>query len=160
MESKYRCAFYRDRPMHGVYDDFSIRHPKMRMNQRAKIFSPFSALKGFEEAIDEKLARYVSKRELTDEEQAQLDRTLAFLCEKTRNLRLARANRIRATAVYYLPCQDENHEAYGLRGSYKTVSGVVWKVDPIMRRSLIIADQEIEFTDLAELRIEPPKEER
>ena len=30
-----------------------IRHPAMPMSERAKIFSPFAALKGYEEAIDE-----------------------------------------------------------------------------------------------------------
>ena len=43
------------------------------MSQRAKIFSPFAALKGFEEAIDEKVQRYVEKRELNDEEQEALE---------------------------------------------------------------------------------------
>ncbi len=159
VESKYRAAFYRSRPTHSAYDDFSVRHPKMRLSQRAKIFSPFSALKGFEEAIGEKLERYVSRRELNDEEQARLDSTLTLLCEKTKNLRAARENRIRATVVYYLPCQDENHEAYGLRGSYERVSGIVWKVDPVLRRSIVIADQEIEFADLAEIRVELSNEE-
>ena len=159
VESKYRFAYEQGRPIHGAYDEFSLRHPKMRLSQRAKIFSPFSALKGFEEAIDEKLQRYVCRRELNEEEQRRLDSTLALLYEKTKNLRVARENRVRATAVYYLPCQDENHEAYGLRGSYETVSGVVWRVDPVLRRSIRIGDQEIEFADLAQLRLEESEEE-
>ena len=51
-EKKYRGALDRDRPRHEPYDDFSIRHPRMPLGQRAKIFSPFAALAGFEEAID------------------------------------------------------------------------------------------------------------
>ena len=125
----------------------------MCLSQRAKIFSPFAALKGFEEAIDAKLERYVDKRELTEEEQGQLDATLALLLEQTRNRRLARANRVCATVRYYVPCRDENHEAFGLRGTYETVTGLVRKVDPILRKSLFIADQEIEFADLAEIHI-------
>jgi len=153
VETKYRAAFFRDRPAHNLYDEFSIRHPKMCLSQRAKIFSPFAALKGFEEAIDAKLERYVDKRELTEEEQGQLDATLALLLEQTRNRRLARANRVCATVRYYVPCRDENHEAFGLRGTYETVTGLVRKVDPILRKSLFIADQEIEFADLAEIHI-------
>ena len=60
----------------------------MLLSQRAKIFSPFAALKGFEEAIDEKVQRYVEKRELNDEQQEALERALArLLRERTQNLR-------------------------------------------------------------------------
>lgn len=31
-----------------------VRYPRMDIGDRAKIFSPFSALKGYEEAIEEK----------------------------------------------------------------------------------------------------------
>ena len=41
----------------------------MLLSQRAKIFSPFAALKGFEEAIGEKVRVYAEKRALNDEEQ-------------------------------------------------------------------------------------------
>lgn len=50
-ETKYRNAFRRERPVHTGQDDFSVRHPKMSLNRRAKIFLPFAALKGFEEEI-------------------------------------------------------------------------------------------------------------
>lgn len=158
-ERKYRDAFERGRPKHEPHDDFSIRHPKMQLSQRAKIFSPFAALKGFEEAIDEKLERYVDRRELTEEEQEALDRVLTELYEQTRSLRTARAYPVRATVTYFVPCQDENHEAYGLRGSYETLTGRVWKVDPVLTKTLRIADTEIEFPDIAEIRIEEPTEE-
>lgn len=36
----------------GSHD--GIRHPRMDMGERAKIFSPFAALKGYEEAIEAK----------------------------------------------------------------------------------------------------------
>ena len=39
------------RPKHQG-DAFSLRHPPMSLADRAKIFSPFAALKGYEEAID------------------------------------------------------------------------------------------------------------
>jgi hypothetical protein len=34
-------------------DKFEARHPKMSIENRAKIFAPFAALKGYDEAIDE-----------------------------------------------------------------------------------------------------------
>ena len=159
IEKKYCGAFYRERPQHEPRDEFSIRHPRMPLSQRAKIFSPFAALTGFEEAIDAKLERYVEKRELTEEEQETLNRTLTELYERTQNLRMAREDHIMATVTYYVPCPDENHEAYGLRGSYESLTGRVWKVDPVLTKTLQVGDTLIEFADIAELRIEVSTEE-
>lgn len=124
------------------------------MSQRAKIFSPFAALKGFEEAIDEKVQRYVEKRELSDEEQEALDTALSRLHDLTKNLRAAKENRVTATVTYFVPCADENHEAYGQGGSYERYTGIVWKVDPLLTKSLLIGDRTIEFSELAEIVIQ------
>ncbi|MDD7365108.1 MAG: hypothetical protein PUG35_06430 [Olsenella sp.] len=35
-------------------DDLYVRHPRMPLSERAKIFMPFNPLKGFEEALREK----------------------------------------------------------------------------------------------------------
>lgn len=39
------------KPRHDCRDPFRIRHPQMDPGRRAKIFAPFDALKGFDEAI-------------------------------------------------------------------------------------------------------------
>ena len=157
-ENKYRAALRRERPEHGPYDEFSIRHPKMPLGQRAKIFAPFDALTGFSDAIDDKLARYVEKRELTEEEQAALNGVLLALYENTHKRR-SQEDLIVVSVKYYVPCPDEQHEAYGLRGSYQTLTGPVRRVDPVLTRSLQIADTKIEFADIAEIRILDPTEE-
>ena len=126
----------------------------MQLSQRAKIFSPFAALKGFEEAIDEKVQVYVEKREPNDEEQAALEAALLRLHELTKNLRMAKENQVTATVTWFVPCADENHEAYGRGGSYETYTGTVWKVDPILAKSLLIGDRTIEFSELAEIVIQ------
>lgn len=46
MSSKYIDIINLNRPI-------SINHPRMDINERAKIFSSFQALKGYEDAIDE-----------------------------------------------------------------------------------------------------------
>jgi len=38
-------------PVHEKTDPFRIRHPRMDVGHRAKIFAPFDALKGFNEAL-------------------------------------------------------------------------------------------------------------
>ena len=153
-QKQYRIALAAGRPKHTRCDDFSLRHPPMQLEQRAKIFSPFSALRGFEQAIDEKRCLYVEKRELNEEEQAALDQTLRFLHERTANLRMAKENAVRATVTYYVPCADESHEAYGCRGSYERFEGIVWRVDPLLRGTLLIGEREIELDDVASIKIE------
>ncbi len=89
---RYREVFLKGRPRHDRYDPFRIRHPSMDRGHRAKIFSPFDALKGFNEAVAAK-----------DE-----------------------------------PCSDENNEAYGLRGKYKTITGICWNVDAEVNQTILI----------------------
>lgn len=152
-KQKYRDALSLGRPQHGRCDDFSLRHPKMQPGKRAKIFSPFAALRGFEEAIDSKRRLYVEKRELNEEEQEALNRALSLLRERTRSLRAAREHPVTAAVLRYVPCADENHEAYGCRGSYETVTGTVWKVDPVLSKTLLIGDLVIELADIAGITI-------
>ena len=154
LETEYLRALSCGRPKHGRCDDFSLKHPKMLLSQRAKIFSPFAALTGFEEAIDEKVRPYVEKRELNDEEQAALETALSRLHNLTKNLRMAKENLVAATVTFFVPCADENHEAYGRGGSYERYTGTVWKVDPILTKSLLIGDRTIEFSELAEIVIQ------
>ena len=152
VETKYRDAFRRGRPQHRAGDAFSLRHPKMPLDQRAKIFAPFDALTGFEERIEAKLERYVEKRELNEAEQAALDRALAELYDRTRT-RQARELPVCAAVTYYLPCPDEQHEAYGLRGSYERVTGRVVRLDPVLTKTLQIGDRRIAFSDIAAIEI-------
>jgi hypothetical protein len=152
--TKYAAAYYRCRPKHERCDDFSIRHPQMPTGKRAKIFSPFAALRGFDEAIDDKKKTYIDKIELNEEAQNVLNQKLVHLNELTRNLRIARENRVIASVTYYVPCSDEFHEAYGCRGSYETVKGIIWKVDPLLTRTLTVGDLEIEFSDISDIVIE------
>ena len=56
-EVKYAHAFERERPAHDVWDEFSYRHPKMKPVQRAKIFAPFDALRGFDLRLESVIER-------------------------------------------------------------------------------------------------------
>ena len=48
---EYKDIINMERPVHKG-DEFEARHPHMSQENRAKIFAPFAALKGYEEAID------------------------------------------------------------------------------------------------------------
>lgn len=150
---KYRSAYYGCRPQHNNYDDFTLRHPRMQLGQRAKIFSPFAALRGFDEAIEAKDIIYVEKKDLNEEDQDKIAQALSKLYEMTRNLRLAKANCVSATVTYYVPCMDENHEAYGCRGSYEQYTGTVWRVDSLLTKALYIGEMIIEFSEISDITI-------
>ena len=154
VEQKYPRAFHGCRPQHALWDDFSVRHPKMPLERRAKIFSPFDALRGFNLAIEDKLRLYVDKRELSEEEQQRLNEALTRLCALTRSRKMTRDRPVRATVTFFVPCQDENCGAYGCRGSYETVCGTVRKVDPLLTRTILIVDRTVDFPDLAEITID------
>ena len=44
---RYREVYEKGKPVHEKNDSFSVKHPPMELSRRAKIFSPFDALKGF-----------------------------------------------------------------------------------------------------------------
>ena len=64
---KYRTIYEKGKPVHEKYDSFSIKHPAMDLAKRAKIFAPFDALKGFNEAISSKSAESISRKEYESE---------------------------------------------------------------------------------------------
>ena len=54
---RYLNVFLKGKPQHDRFDPFRVRHPRMDVGHRAKIFAPFDALKGFSEAIASKARR-------------------------------------------------------------------------------------------------------
>ena len=73
---RYREILLKGKPKHDKTDAFRIRHPSMDVGRRAKIFAPFDALRGFNEAVASKDVLYEHKRELNEEDQAELNRRL------------------------------------------------------------------------------------
>ena len=59
----------------------SKRHPKMSLLNRAAQFSPFAALSGFEEGLQETARRTTHKRELDDSEKNLINEHLTQLAE-------------------------------------------------------------------------------
>ena len=126
--ARYGDIMIQGRPVHDG-DVFSRRHPKMARLNRAKIFAPFAALVGFDERVHRKEIAYVSKHELDPDEEWELNQRLADLQSLTANSRMVRTNMVKATIEYYEVCDDEENAAYRRKGLYKTITGVVLKVD-------------------------------
>ena len=151
---RYREVFLKGKPRHDKYDPFRIRHPRMNRGHRAKIFAPFDALKGFNEAVSAKEVLYESRIELSPEDAAELDSRLSILHNLTYNSRMARANRVQVSVTYYQPCLDPNHDDYGLRGQYQTITGICWNVDAEVNRTITIDRMKLSLGDV--LRIDAP----
>ena len=49
---KFKDLYLAGRPKHEKFDEFWCKHPPMDCGKRAKIFKPFTALRGFEEEIE------------------------------------------------------------------------------------------------------------
>ena len=142
MEFAYNDLLRLQRPVHDG-DVFSRRHPKMARLNRAKLFAPFAALTGFEEAVRAKEVPYVPKRALAPEEVAALNGTLN---------RLSRSGPTRVKVEYFEVCADKNHDACGRMGLYHTLTGVARKVDPV-GQTIMVGDKCIPFDAIGTLTI-------
>ena len=106
------------------YDDIidlprpKSKHEPMPMSDRAAQFSPFAALTGYGDAIDE-TARLTDRRiELSEEESAELDYKQQYL---------ATLDAPTVTVTYFIP--DERKSG----GAYVTHTGVLKRVDEVER---------------------------
>jgi len=57
-------------------------HPRMPLETRAAIFSPFAALSGYDDAVAETARLTNEKIELSDTQKEELDRRLAILIDR------------------------------------------------------------------------------
>lgn len=153
MPSNFRYAeiFRRGRPRHGkpgvlsTYDAFYIRHPPMNTLRRAKLFAPFDALAGFGGRIAAKEVLYKERQILTEEEREELDRRFAVICSLAPDTRTARENQLCIEITYFSPCEDPESESFGSgRGQYRTVTGIVRKVD-IQKRRILVGGESIDL---------------
>ncbi len=116
VSQKYADILQMERP------EPSAKHPRMSLGSRAKIFSPFAALRGFDDELAEEGAQTlrVPKAELSDEEKAALSAKLATL-----------RRGMAVTVRYFVP--DLLCPASPPVGRYQTATGAVQALDPIAK---------------------------
>ena len=100
----------------------SRKRKPMSMMQRAAQFSPFAALSGYDEAVNETTRVTKSKRLLDDDARNDIDRTLRFALLSHKPVR----------TTYYVP--DPSKPG----GSYITFTGCIHQVD--MLEDVVIMD--------------------
>ena len=115
------------------------KHPHMTLQNRAKIFSPFSPLRGYDEqlAAEKQRTERVAKRILTEEEISALsDR----LMQVTKGMTI--------TVRYFK--EDTAHQEVPAVGNYITLTGKADRIDPVFR-TLQVGDIVVPFEDLVEV---------
>ncbi len=119
----------------------SATRPQMSMLDRAAQFSPFSALTGYDAAIQETGRLTHEKLELDEDVKASLDRKHERLME-----------RIDAqpplSITYFLP--DDRKAG----GSYVTVTGNLKRFDPAKRLLILTDGRKIPMDDIADMESE------
>lgn len=106
--SKYDDIINLERPRY-------IDLPPMSMHDRAAQFSPFAALVGYEDAVEETARLTDARREMLEDEIAELNRQLGELTE-----RLPERPKIRVT--YFIPDKKKDGGRYALKiGNARTI---------------------------------------
>ena len=108
---EYKDILYRSRPDSA---ESRRRHPRMTRAARAKLFSPFAALKGFDETVNAKSRIYETRRSPASDLAEQNDRILRLIENA-----LSEGRHPSASVCFFVPVEDERH------GEYRTVSGTV-----------------------------------
>ena len=129
----YQDILYCSRPV--------SRHPKMSIENRAKLFTPFSALRGFDIEIltqeqDRLLAPQIS---LASDREEEIYRVLNGLHQGDW-----------ATVTYFVPVK---HIAQQLLGEYTVVSGEVKRVDDV-EQLLVLEGYPIPFGNIHALTVQ------
>lgn len=118
----------------------SKRHPQMSLRDRAAQFSPFAALTGYEDVIQE-TARLTQKKHILDESRLEeLERKFSRLFEMPAEEREKNV----VTILHFQ--KDQKKEG----GYYKSTSGYLKKVDIIEKKLLLSEGDWIYFEDIYE----------
>lgn len=154
----YSDIIHRERPVHKD-DAFSIQHPKMRRELRAKQFAPFDALTGFGETVEEYRAVTERPRELSDGENSVINEKLlqvqdAFLTWKKGRKGIGPEVPPPKVWVSFFDRDLRQEELHGdgARGNTATLTGEVTGIDAV-GQVLQVAGKQIPFPEIYALRI-------
>ena len=129
----YQDILYCSRPV--------SRHPKMSIENRAKLFTPFSALRGFDiEILTQEQNRLLMPQiSLASDREEEIYRVLNGLHQGDW-----------ATVTYFVPVK---HIAQQLLGEYTVVSGEVKRVDDV-EQLLVLEGYPIPFGNIHALTVQ------
>ena len=112
--------------------------PHLSMHQRAAQFSPFAALVGYEDVIEETTRQTDSKRELDETEKAELDRKLSVIAAHLTEKPIV-------VIEYFVPDKTK------AGGEYVFRSGAVVKIQPVQKKLMLDDGTKIPIDDIADI---------
>lgn len=131
--------------MSGKYDDIiNLLHhqskirPHMSLLNRAAQFSPFAALTGYGEAVDETARLTASEIDLAEDKRAELDRKLEII-------RNSLPNSPEVILTYFV--NDDKKEG----GEYQTIQAKIKRIDPYERIIILVDKTKIPIDHIAEI---------
>ena len=128
-----------------------VKYPRMALSNRAKIFSPFAALRGFDDEISSEGASklLVKKVELSDEEKNDLSDKLLQVLQVKKGMKVV--------VRYFMKTAEST-------GKYISLTGTVVMIDPVYRELKVMQNSDrkavgiekelpviIPFDDIADL---------
>lgn len=116
----------------------SQNHPQMPMLDRAAQFAPFAALTGYDDSIAEAGRLTTERRELSEQEQNELNRRFDFLIS-----RLKSSSEV--DIVHFIP--DERKSG----GEYQSVTGSIKTISLPERMITLNSGQVIHFDDILDI---------
>lgn len=122
-----------DMPHHVSKD-----RPHLSMHQRAAQFSPFTALVGYEDVIEETTRQTDAKRELDESEKTELNRKLNVIASRLTEKPIVEIE-------YFVPDKTK------AGGEYVVKSGTVVKILPVQKRLVLSDGTEIRIEDIADI---------
>ena len=131
-------------PDHPYSDIIDLPHhvskdrPHLSMRQRAAQFSPFAALVGYDEVIEETRRQTDLKRELDETEKAELDRKLSVIASRL-------AEKPIVVIEYFVPDKTK------AGGEYVFKSGTVVKILQVQKKLVLGDGTEIRIEDIADI---------
>jgi hypothetical protein len=125
------------RPRHNG-DAFSRRHPPMAVSSRAKIFAPFAALKGHDQALARQKRHMAPLRLLADEERLAINRRLQHLCSLLNN-----GQSPMLKLIYFMPDSDLPD-----RGITAEQTGKLAAIDPLRHAITLAGKDAVPFDHL------------
>ena len=130
-----------DNPYSDIIDmphHVSKDRPHLSMHQRAAQFSPFAALVGYEDVIEETRRQTDLKRELDETEKAELDRKLSVIAAHL-------TERPIVVIEYFVPDKTKTG------GEYVFKSGTVAKILQVQKKIVLGDETEIRIEDIADI---------
>lgn len=117
---------------------YQKKHPQMSLYARSAQFAPFAALTGYEDAVKETARETYNRIEIEDELKSILDSKLQIILEQLKN-------KPEISVTYFIV--DSKKDG----GEYKTVTGIVKKVD-LYNQFVYLADNtEIPINEIIDI---------